>query len=70
MDSFFCLVVEINQARVAPSTTRIKGISFWYRGIDIISCFKGATHMIIAPEITDIEARVNIGEVSGLLSSR
>jgi hypothetical protein len=62
--------VEINQAREAPRNTKIRGISFWYRGMNIISCFNGATHIIMAPEITDINASVNMGEVKGLLSSR
>jgi hypothetical protein len=63
-------VADINQASIAPEPTSNKGINFWYIGIDIISCFIGAIHMIKAPEIIDIEAKVNMGEVRDLLSSR
>jgi len=69
-DLLFWDEADIIQAKKAPSPTSNKGINFWCRGIDIISCFMGATHIIKAPEIIDIEAKVNMGEVRDSLSSK
>jgi len=36
----------------------------------IISCFRGATHKIEAPEMTDIDANTSMGDVRDFLSSK
>jgi hypothetical protein len=64
------VVVRKNQDISAPKVTNIKVLSFWSRGIIIISCFNGRIHVRADPEITDIEARSSIGDVRELLSSK
>jgi hypothetical protein len=58
------------QASAAPMITKTRGVNFSHRWIIIISCFRGATHAIRDPEITDIDASTNMGDVKELLSSR
>lgn len=70
IDSFFWLEADIAQAIIAPVATKTKGVYFSHRWIIIISCFKGATQAIREPEITDIDAKISIGDVRELLSSR
>jgi hypothetical protein len=60
----------MTQASIAPVVTKTRGVYFSHKWIIIISCFRGATHAIRDPEITDIEASINIGDVKELLSSR
>jgi hypothetical protein len=61
--------VAKDQAKSTPRATNVKAENFWTVGIIIISCFMGRIHVRAEPEITDIEARVSMGDVRELLSS-